>query len=324
MTNLSCRSQLVALFVGLAVSAVTAAQSYPAKPIRMLVAQTTGGNADFVARTFAQRLTDRLGQSVVVDNRPGGAGIIASEIVAHAAADGYTLLLAPTSHGINPGLHGKLPYDTQRDFAPISLLGQSSAVLCVTSQLPVKSVGELIAYARARPGKVHFASSGVATATHLAGELFNFMAGVSIVHVAYKGAPAALVDLVGGRVEMMFASPPSVIALVRNGQLRAIATTGPRRSALLPELPTVAESALPGFVNSAWQALLAPARTPAAIIARLHKEVAEIARQPEVRERLAGSGSEPVGSSPHELAEHVAAEIARWTKVIKAIGMKPQ
>jgi len=312
------------VLVGCAVSMLCAAQTYPTKPIRMLVAQTTGGNADFVARTFAQRLSDRLGQQIVVDNRPGGAGIIATEIVARGVPDGYTLLLVPTSHGINPGLYGKLPYDPQRDLAPISLLAQSSAVVSVTNQIPVKNVSDLIAYAKSRPGKLHFASSGMASATHLAGELFNFMAGVSIVHVVYKGAPAALVDLVSGRVELMFASPPSVIGMVRSGQLRAIATTGTKRSAILPDLPTVAESGLPGYVNTIWQALLAPARTPPAIVARLHKEVAEIARQPEMRERLAGGGSEPIGSTPQELAEHVASEIALWTKVIKAIGMKPQ
>jgi len=320
--TLCCASALA--LTGLAVSKPAAAQAYPTKPIRMLVAQTTGGNADFVARLYAQRLGERLGQQFVVDNRPGAAGIIATEIVARAAPDGYTVLLVPTSHGINPGLYGKLPYDPQRDLTPISLLAISSAVVTVTPQLPVKNVADLIAYAKARPGKLHFGSSGMASATHLAGELFNYMAGVSIVHVVYKGAPLALTDLAAGRIELMFASPPSVIGLLRNNQLRAIATTGTRRSILLPDLPTVNESGLPGYENTIWQALVAPARLPPAILGRLHKEIAEIARLPEMRERLATGGSEPIGSTPQELAAHIAAEIARWTKVIKAIGMKPQ
>lgn len=301
-----------------------AAQNYPHKPIRLVVAQTIGGNADFVARTYAQRLADRVGQQVIVDNRPGGAGIIGTEIVVRAAADGYTVLLVPTSHGINPGLYAKLPYDPQRDLAPISLLAMSSAIAVVNVQLAARNISELIALAKSQPGKLHFASSGMATATHLAGELFNAMAGVKIVHVVYKGAPPALVDLTSGRVQLMFASPPSVLSLVRGGRVRAIATTGSKRSAILPDVPTVAESGLPGYENTIWQGLYAPARTPDAIIARLHREIADIARQREMRERLGADGSEPIGSTPKEFAEHVAAEIMRWTKLIKAIGLKAE
>jgi tripartite-type tricarboxylate transporter receptor subunit TctC len=287
----------------------------------MVVAQSSGGNADFISRAYAQRLAERFGQQIVIDNRPGAAGIIGTEIVARAVPDGYTLLVAPTGHGINPSLY-KLPYDPQRDFAPISLLAVSYAVLVVNPQLPVHSVNELIAFARSRPGKLHFASSGLAAATHLAGELFNSMAGVNIVHVPYKGAPTALVDLVSGQVEIMFASPPSAMPLVRSGRLRALATTGSKRAAYLPDAPTVAEAGVPGYEVTIWQALLAPARTPAAVIARLHREIADIARQADMRERLAVDGTEPVGSTPREAADHIAAEIARWAKVIKAIGLK--
>ena len=316
------RLGLAIVIAGALLPAPARAQSYPSKPVRLIVAQTIGGNADFVARSYAQRLAERLWQQIVVDNRPGAAGMIGTEVAVRAAPDGYTLLLVPTSHGINPGLYAKLPYDPQRDLAPISLLATSFAIVVVSPQLQARTVAELITLAKSQPGKLHFASSGMASATHLAGELFNAMAGVKIVHVVYKGAPAALVDLTSGRVQLMFASPPSVLSLVRANRVRAIATTGTKRSAILPELPTVAESGLPGYENTIWQALLAPARTPAAIVERLHREVADIARQPEMRERLGADGSEPIGSTPKELADHVAAEIARWTKVIKAIGLK--
>jgi tripartite-type tricarboxylate transporter receptor subunit TctC len=298
------------------------AQTFPAKPIRLVVAQSAGGNADFVARQYGQRLAERVGQQVVVDNRPGGAGIIGTEIVARAAPDGYTLLLAPTGFSINPGLYTKLPFDPERDFSPVSLLGISYAVVVVYPQLPVKTVGELVALAKAKPGQLHFASSGIAAATHLAGELFNSMAGVKLVHVPYKGAPPALTDLAGGRVEVMFASPPSALPLVRGGRLRAIATTGSKRAAYAPELPTVAEAGVPGYESTIWQALLAPARTPEPVISRLYKDLAAIAQQPDLRERLAADGSEALGSTPKEAARHISAEIARYTKLAKAIGLK--
>jgi tripartite-type tricarboxylate transporter receptor subunit TctC len=315
------KASLVAL-LGLALCDVASAQNYPARPIRLVVAQSVGGNADFVSRNYAQRLSERFGRQIVVDNRPGAGGVIGTDIVAHALPDGYTLLVAPTQHAINPSLLSKLPYDPVRDFAPISLLGMSAAVVVVHPPLPAKNISELIALAKSRPGKLHFASSGTAAATHLAGELFNALAGVSIVHVPYKGAPPALVDLAAGQVEVMFASPPSAMPLVRGGRVRAIATTGPKRAAYLPDVPTAIESGLPGYLTGSWQALLAPVRTPAAIVDRLYREVSDIARQPEMRERLGADGSEPVGNTPAELAEHLRAETSRYAKVIKAIGLK--
>jgi tripartite-type tricarboxylate transporter receptor subunit TctC len=315
-----CRLALALVALGIAWS--VAAQPYPTRPIRLVVSQSTGGNADFVARAYSQRLAERFGQQIVVDNRPGAAGIIGTEIVARAVADGYTLLLAPTGFSINPGLYSKLPFDPQRDFAPVSLLGISFAVVVVNPQSPVRNIPDLIALAKSRPGQLHFASSGMAAATHLAGELFNSMAGVKIAHVAYKGAPPALVDLAGGRVDVMFASPPSAMPLVRSGRLRAIATTGSKRAAYLPDMPTVAESGVPGYENTIWQALLAPARTPAAVITRLYREIADIAKQPDMRERLAADGSQALGSTPQEAAQHISAEIARYTKLTKAIGLK--
>jgi len=303
-------------------STVVCAQTYPSKPIRLIIAQTVGGNADFIGRQFGERLSQRFGQAVVADNRPGGGGVIGPETVARSAPDGYTLLLAPTSFGINPALHAKLPYDPIRDFAPISLLASSSAVVVVSPQIAARNIGELVALAKAQPGKLHFGSSGIASSNHLAGELFRFMAGIETVHVPYKGGPAALVDLVGGRIQFMFASPASVMALVRSGKLKALATSGAKRAAQLPELPTVAESGVPGYQSSIWQSLLAPAKTPAPIVKRLHAEVADIARQPEVKEKLIVDGSEAIGGTPQELADHIAGEIARWTKVVKAIGLK--
>ncbi|MES2562034.1 MAG: tripartite tricarboxylate transporter substrate binding protein [Pseudomonadota bacterium] len=298
------------------------AAAYPDRPIRFVIAQSVGGNADFVARAYAQRLSERLGQQIVIDNRPGGAGVIGTEIVARSLPDGYTLLLAPTGHSINAGLNPKLPYDPLRDFAAVSLLGMSYSVVVVHPQSSMRTIADLITQAKAKPGQLHFGSSGTAAATHLAGELFNAMAGVKIVHVAYKGAPPALTDLMGARIEVMFASPPSAMPLVRGGRLRAIATGGTKRAAFLPEVPTVHESGVPGYENTIWQALLVPARTPAAVVARLHREVAAIAQAPDLRERLAADGTEAIGNTPAEAAKFIAAEIARYTKVIKAIGLK--
>jgi tripartite-type tricarboxylate transporter receptor subunit TctC len=320
-SNTMCRRLALAL-AACAIVSFAQAQSYPSRPVRLVVAQSAGGNADFVARAYAQKLGERLSQQFVVDNRPGGAGIIGTEIVARALPDGYTLLMAPTGHSINPGLYSKLPFDPLRDFAPISLLGLSYAVVVVPPQLAVRNIQELVALAKSRPGQLHFGSSGTAAAAHLAGELFNAMAGVNIVHVPYKGAPPALTDLMAGRIEVMFASPPSAMPLVRGGRLRAIATGGSKRAAFLPDVPTVAESGVPGYENTIWQALLAPARTPAPIVTRLYQEASAIAQQPDLRERLAADGTEAVGSSPQDTGRHIAAEIARYTKVIKALGIK--
>lgn len=318
------------IWSALACASATAAQQgtapaeYPTRPIRFVIAQSVGGNADFVARAYAQRLSERFGQQIVIDNRPGGAGVIGTEIVARSLPDGYTLLLAPTGHSINAGLNPKLPYDPQRDFAAVSLLGMSYCVVVVNPQSSVRNVQDLIAQAKAKPAQLHFGSSGTAAATHLAGELFNAMAGVKIVHVAYKGAPPALTDLMGGRIDVMFASPPSVMPLVRGGRLRAIATGGAKRAAFLPDVPTVTESGVPGYENTIWQAMLVPARTPAPVIARLHREVAAIAQQPEMRERLAADGTDAIGNTPQEATKFIAAEIARYTKVIRSIGLKAE
>ena len=297
-------------------------QAYPTKPIRLVVAQSAGGNADFVARAYGQRLSERLNQQIVIDNRPGGAGIIGAETVARAIPDGYTLLLAPTGFSINVGLYPKLPYDPHRDFAAVSLLGMSYGVMVVGPQSPVKSVRDLVDLAKAKPGQLTFASSGQAAATHLAGELFNSLAGVKMVHVPYKGAPPALVDLAAGRVDVMFASPPSAMPLVRSGRLRALATTGAKRASYLPDAPTIAEAGVPGYTNTIWQALLAPAKTPQPIVAQLSRELGAIAKEQQLRERLAADGTEAIGSTPQEATRHIASEIATYSKLVKAIGLK--
>jgi tripartite-type tricarboxylate transporter receptor subunit TctC len=320
-----CRTAGVACLAAAASGAGTVAaahaQGYPNRPVRFIVAQTAGGNADLVARAFGQKLSERLGQQFVVDNRPGGGGVIASELVARAAPDGHTLLLAPTSHGINPNILPKLPYDHKRDFAPVSLLAAGPNILVVNPSVPAKTVPELIALARARNGTLRYGSSGIAGSPHLAAELFKQTAKVDMTHIPYKGAPAAMVDLVSGQIELSFASPPSALPLLRSGKLRGIAVTSPKRFAAAPELPTVAET-LPGFETSLWQSMLAPAKTPAAIIALLHREVAAIARMPEIRDRLLLDGSEVVGSTPQELAAHIDRELARWAGVIRTAGLR--
>jgi tripartite-type tricarboxylate transporter receptor subunit TctC len=295
--------------------------SYPVKPIRLIVAQATGGNSDFVARLYAQRLGERFGQQVVVDNRPGAGGVIGTELVVNALPDGYTLLLAPTAHSTNPTLIKKLPYDTRRDLKSVSLLALGPNLLVVNSAIPARTVKELIAIARAQPGKLNFASSGIASAPHLAGEYFKHLAGIDIQHVAYKGASAAMVAISTGESDMSFASMPSALPLVRAGKLRMIAVTGTARWPALPEVPTVAESGLPGFETSNWQGLFAPAKTSADIVDRLHREVAAVAKMPDVRERMMTDGLEPLGTTPKELDEHIAREIAKWAKVAKAAGL---
>ena len=295
--------------------------SYPAKPVRLLVAQAPGGNSDFVARLYAQRLGERFGQQMVVDNRAGGGGIIATELVVSALPDGYTLLLAPTSHATNPTLIARLPYDTRRDLRPVSLLAQGPNLLVVRSALTARTVQEIIAIARAQPGKLNFASTGIASAPHLAGEFFKHLAGIDIRHVAYKGAPAAMIAIANGESDMSFASMPAALPLVRAGKLRMIAVTGASRWPALPEVPTVAESGLPGFETSNWQALFAPAKTSPDIVNRLQGEIAVIAKTPDVKARLTAEGLEPMGTTPKELDEHVAREIVKWARVAKAAGL---
>ena len=325
--RLPARCLLAAALLSGAVSpAVRAAEAdaYPNRPIRFIISQAAGGNADYVARAYANRLGERLGQQIVIDNRPGAGGLIASEIVARAAPDGYTWLLASTPHATNPSLIRKLPYDTRRDFTPVSQLGVGANLLVLNNNVAARSVAEVVALAKAKPGRISSGSSGVGNSPHLTLELFNVMAGVKILHVPYKGATAALVDLVGGQIEMMFASMPSALPLARGGKLRMLAVSTIKRSAIVPDLPTVAEAGVPGFDTAIFQALLLPAKAPQSLVDRLHREVAAIAKQPEMRERLMTDGAEPVGGTPKELADFIDRELEKWAKVAKIAGMQPQ
>ena len=308
---------LAAALAGTGVSA----QPYPSKPLRLVVAQTAGGSADLVARAYGQRLTEQLGQQIVIDNRAGAGGVIATELVVRAHPDGYTLLLAPTAHAINPSFVAKLPYDTRRDLTSISLLSAGYNILVVSQNHPARSVRDIIAIARAQPGKINYASSGTAGATHLTGELFRLMAGIEMLHVPYKGAPAALTAVISGESDFSFGSMASSLPLVRGGRLRALAVTSRDRSPALPDVPTVAESGVPGYESSSWQALFGPARMPPALVQRLYREIAGSARHPDLRKRLGTEGLLPLATTPQELDEHVVRELEKYAKITKAAGL---
>ena len=298
-----------------------AQNNYPTKPIRLIVAQTAGGNSDMVARAYGQRLGERLGQQIVIDNRGGASGIVATELVVNAPPDGYTLLLSPTAHAINPSLHAKLPYDTQRDVKAISLLGIGYNILVVSQNHAARSVRDLINAAKAQPGKLTYASSGTAGATHLTGELFRVMADINILHVPYKGAPASLTALVGGEIDFSFSSMASTLPLVRGGRLRALGVSSPARWPTLPDIPTVAEAGVPGYESSSWQGLFGPAKIPLALVNQLHREIAAIAKSADMQKRLSAEGLLPQGTSPPEFEKFIAVEIAKWARVTKAAGI---
>jgi tripartite-type tricarboxylate transporter receptor subunit TctC len=311
------------LLLALALSAAPVAAVYPDKPLRLVAPFPPGGSVDLVGRHLAQRLSENLKQRVVVDNRPGAGGGIGAALVAKATPDGYTLLLGGVStHGINPTLYPDLPYDPVRDFAPICLLVTMPNVVVVNPALPLRSLSDLVAYARAHPGQVTYASSGNGTTLHLAGEMFMRAANIKMVHVPYRGGAPALADLLGGQVQVMFDNIPISLQMVRSGKLRALAVTGARRSPAVPDLPTVAESGYPGYAVISWQGLFAPAGTPAPIITKLNQEVRKVLLDQDLREQLSRDGIETAGNSPVELAAFVRAEIARWAKIVRDSGAK--
>jgi tripartite-type tricarboxylate transporter receptor subunit TctC len=312
------------LAVGLTVAAGAAcAQGYPNKPVRLVVPFLAGGSTDIVGRTVAQKLTEMWGHPVVVDNRPGGGTTIGTDAVAKAAPDGYTLLVTPAPFTINPSLLAKLPYDALNDFAPITLINTTPLVLVVHPGVPAKNVKELIALAKAKPGKLNFGSSGTGGSNHLAGELFDAMAGVKMVHIPYKGNAGALTDIVGGHLDVVYNGLTSALALIKGGKLRVLAVTSLQRNAALPDVPTLDETGLKGFEAVAWNGLTAPAKTPREVIAKINADVLRIVSSPELRERLKAEGSDPVGSSPEQFATFLRNEIAKWAKVIKFAGVKP-
>ncbi len=318
------RSYRLALAAMLAAFAFGAsAQTYPNKPIRIVVPFPAGGTTDVLARAAAQKMSETLGQPAVVDNRPGAGGNIGAELVAKSPPDGYTLLMGTVgTHAINPSLYPKMPYDHVRDFAPVILVAGVPNVLVVNPALPVNSVQELIAYAKANPGKLNFASSGNGTSIHLSGELFKTMAGVQIAHIPYKGSAPALQDLVGGQVQLMFDNLPSSLALIKAGKLKALAVTSKERAAALPDVPTMAESGLPGFEASSWFGLLVPAGTPQPIVLKLNADVAKWLASPDAKEKLLAQGAIAAGGTPEDFARHIAAETAKWQKVVKDSGAK--
>ena len=318
---------LRAVCMGLAVVAAhaAAAESYPTKPVRFIVAFPPGGGTDLVARTIAPRLAERLAQQVVVENRPGAGGNLGTEIVAKSAPDGYTMLMGSVGPlAINASLFAKMPFDPLKDLAPVTLAASTPNILVVHPSLPVTSVRELIALAKARPGAINFASSGPGTPAQLAGELFNSMAGVKMVHVPYKGAAPALADLLGGQVQVMFSTMPPALPHVTAGRLRALAVASLRRSPAAPELPTVDEAALPGFEATTWHGVMVPAGTPGAIVAKLNHDIVAVLRTPEITERLSSQGAEAIGSTPEEFASYIKTETAKWARVVRESGAKAE
>ena len=304
------------------VCSAVCAQTYPTKPVRLIVAAAPGGGSDFVARLLAQQLSPALGQPVVIDNRAGAGGNIAAELTAKAPPDGYTLIVVANSHASSVSLYRKLSYDPVKDFAPITQLTANFFFLTVHPSSPAKTVKEFVAFAKSKKGELTYASAGSGQGAHLGMELFKMLAGFDAVHVPFSGIGPATTALLGGQVNVALLTAPSTVPLMKVGKLRVLGVTGPKRLALLPEVPTVAESGYPGYEVNNWQGLLAPAGTPKEIVAKIYREIAKGLKAPDVVERFAGVGTEPVGSPPQEFAAFLQAEIAKWAKVIKQSGAR--
>jgi tripartite-type tricarboxylate transporter receptor subunit TctC len=315
------RHAVAAAAAGCALLAVApaAADDYPARPVRIVV----GPGPDILARIVGEKLTSAWGQAVIVDQRPAAGGMVAGDAVAKAAPDGYTLLLSTGSYTVNTALRAKMPFDLQRDLAPVTLMATLPFILVVHPALPVHNVKELVALAQSQPGKLNYASSGNGTPSHLAGEMLKQLAKVDITHIAYKGAAPALTDVAGGQVQLSFLPAPTALPLVKSGKLRAIAVSSPHRYFALPDVPTVAEQGYPDFSVVGWNGIHVPAKTPAAVVDRLNREIAAILRQPEAKERAAGAGFETVGSTREQFESFVKADIARAAAVIKAGNIQP-
>ena len=298
--------------------------AYPSKPVRIISIFAPGGGNDVICRLVAQQLTERLKQQVIVENRVGANGIVGTEAVARAAPDGYTFTLIPSGHTVNASMYKKLPFDSLKDFTPITLAGSGPLVLAVHPSLPVKNVKDLIALAKSRPGQLTYVSSGIGASGHLAGALFDTMTGTKMEHIPYKGMSLAVSDLMGGQVSMTFGTSLSVIPHVRTGRLRALATTGAQRSPALPDLPTVAESGVPGYEAGLWYGFVGPARMPPEIVQRLNAEIVAILAQPDTREKLASQGLDARSSTPEEFARIIASDIVRWAAVVQKLGLQAE
>jgi len=320
--KLSIPGPLLAAAAALAVSLSAGAQNYPTRVVRVIVPYAAGGNTDFTARTVATRLTEVFGQQVVVENRPGGATNIGSDLVAKAAPDGYTLLMGGASNAINMSLFAKMPYDTLRDFAPVVWCVQGANVLAVHPSVPAKNLKELIALAKAQPGRLNFASSGIGSSNQMAGELLKMMAKINIVHVPYKGNAPALIDAVGGHVEMLFVGVPALVPHLQSGRLRGIAIGSLRRFSAIPDVPTFNEAGLPGYESINWFGLMAPIKTPREIVVKLNAETVKILAGADVKERFLTEGIEPQGGTPEAFGKFIRSEIDKYAKVVKATGLQ--
>lgn len=298
------------------------AQAYPSRPIRIISIFPPGGGNDILCRAVAQKLTENLKQQVIVENRTGANGIIGTEVAARSAPDGYTITLIPSGHAVNASLYRKLPFDSVKDFTPITLAGSSPLVVALHPSVPVKSIKELVALARARPGQINYGTAGVGSSGHLAGALFESMTGTTLAHIPYKGMSLAVTDVIGGQVYMTFGTSLSVVPHVRSARLRALAVTGAQRSPALPDLPTVAESGVPGYEASLWYGFVGPARMPAEIVQRLNAEIAAALAAPEVRERLASQGVDARSSTADEFARLLVSDLDRWAKVVQRLGLR--
>lgn len=305
-------------------ASVLAQQPYPSRPIRLISPFAPGGGNDILCRTIAPKLTERIRQQVIVDNRPGANGIIGTEVAARSAPDGYTIVLIPSGHAVNASLHRKLPYDSIRDFTPITLVGSSPLILAVHPSLPARNVKELIALAKTHPEELTYGSAGIGSSGHLGGALFDALTGTKMVHVPYKGMSLAITDLMSGQVSLVFGTSLSVMPHVRSGRLRAMATTGAQRSPALPDLPTVAEAGVSGYEAGLWYGFVGPARIPAEIVRRLNAEIVAVLKLTEVRERLASQGVDAQPSTPEEFGRLLASDLERWAKVVQRAGIRAE
>lgn len=312
---------LATLLLAAASVCASAAESYPVRPIRIVVPTGAGGITDVLARIVAQRLGENLGQQVLVDNRPGATGIVGSEIVAKATPDGYTLLMVFPSHPVNLSIYPKLPYDTVRAFAPVTIVSSVTLVMLVNPALPAKNVREFIALTQAKPGQINFSSVGKGSGAHLAGELLRSLSGANITHVAYKGVPQAMAAVIAGEVSLFFDPPITALPHVRAGKVRALGVTTKKRLEVLPDVPAIAET-VPGYEVVSWNGILAPAGTPALLITQLNTEIVKVLRSPDIVEKLAAQGVEPVGNTPAEFSQIIRRDIDKWAKVIKDAGIR--
>jgi len=324
---MNLRSQYAVLLTSLLALALPAAQalaqkSYPTKAIRMIVPFAPGGSNDIMGRLVAAKWTESMGQQVVVDNRPGASGIVGTDLAAKAAPDGYTVLVMSLTFTVNPSIRSKLPYDTEKDLVPVTLIASAPLILVVHPSLPVKSVKEFIAYAKANPGKLNFGSGGPGSTPHLAGEMLKTMAGLEMTHVPYKGGGPALADLLGGQIQLMLENIPSTLPFVKSGKLRVLAVTSKKRSPAVPDVPTLDEAALKGYELTGWNGLFVPRGTPRAIVNQLHAETVKALAAADVKERLAAMSAEPGGESAETFAVFIKAEIRKWAKIAKEAGLK--